>query len=314
MRSLLRAVITYITSQIMAMAICTNSIPLSTNKAEWEYLESMNIDDAIDELDDYLDTLDSPLDCVDNDDMLRLQEFDNYTSLLEDDIKTITMSDNEQYDESVGSEGFDPFESTCTRFATQGNAKPREPNKVSVQPDTKLPSLPKNKPAHSCLACAHLTSCRCAVTASIPTNNSAPSIHNQVILPAPTQHFLPQVYCFPHTIICIPQIYALPCTIIVASNPDEGIPKKRTRGKDRKKRRRRCGLCKKKVDRYPYINPYECGGVGGGRKQCDYFDVKEVRRCLRCEVGGGGNQYSCAATRGKTDDCEYFDNDGNCNR
>ena len=269
-------------------------------------IESMDVDDAIDEIDDFMDALlDRPRD-VDIDEIALLQEFFDDVSLLEDDIKTIPMSD-EQQAESDGNGGFDPYDASTKRFATQEDAKPREPNKVSVPPDTKLPSLPKNKPAHSCLACAHLTSCRCAVTASIPTNNSAPSVH-----PAPTQHFLPQVYCFPHTIICIPQMYALPCTIIVASNPDEGIPKKRTRGKDRKKRRRRCGLCKKKADRYPYINPYECGGVGGGRKKCEYFDVKEVRRCLRCEVGGGGNQYTCAATRGKTDDCEYFDNDGNC--
>jgi hypothetical protein len=105
---------------------------------------------------------------------------------------------------------------------------------------------------------------------------------------------------------------------MVGFNPESGMPVKRTRGPDRQQRVRRCGRCKGVPDlatKYPYIDPSKCGGIGGGmgggKKKCDYFDEEGVRRCRRCEQGSGGNQYNCAATRGKPDECEYFNENGN---
>ena len=107
-------------------------------------------------------------------------------------------------------------------------------------------------------------------------------LFNQALPPAHIRHSLPQVYAFPCAIVCVvlppaPIQWHLP-----QLNPDEKIPKKRTRGKDKKPRRkRRCGRCKEWKGPYPF----ECGGVSKGRQRCEYFDVKGARRCLRCMEG-----------------------------
>ena len=99
---------------------------------------------------------------------------------------------------------------------------------------------------------------------------------------------------------------------IIGSNPGTAVPDVCVRGKDRKKRKRRCKLC---IDNGMYTNPsHSCAGSGGGRdggrKSCDYFDAEGKRRCRRCLRFGSKQNldpYSCPAARECVNDCIYFE-------
>ena len=89
------------------------------------------------------------------------------------------------------------------------------------------------------------------------------------------------------------------------------IPAKRTGGKDKKPRTRRCGRCRECDGEYLF----ECDAKTGSRDRCNYFDEDGKRRCSRCNTFGKSGSdpsapYECAATRGHIDDCEYFDEKG----
>ena len=89
------------------------------------------------------------------------------------------------------------------------------------------------------------------------------------------------------------------------------VPLKRTRGKDKKPRTRRCGRCRDFKGEYVF----ECGGNAGNRDKCQYFDVDGTRRCKKCKTFGESGEhpsapYECAATKGHKNECEYFDEEG----
>ena len=247
-------------------------------------------------------------------------------SLLEDGgIGTAAMSDTF---ESDGRE----------RFAEWFEA-------LECAPEAHCSPLREKRKMHSCLACAHLPSCRCVEFAvesemvqmmsllqkercstnkCVATHSGAKKgpkgntrkggVWNELTARKTSTK---KQRCENLPLSSPPKNNNTPSTKL--SQQDgllfQILPLKRTRGKDKQPRRRRCGVCKDIPNRenlYPCIDPHKCGGVVRGRNKCEYFDDKEIRRCLRCKVGGGGNECSCAATRGKPDDCEHFDKGGNC--
>ena len=64
-----------------------------------------------------------------------------------------------------------------------------------------------------------------------------------------------------------------------AGNMETCVPARRSRGSDRgsTKRKRKCTICEQNGG----MHMYECGGQGGGKKRCDYFDQQGKRRYYR---------------------------------
>lgn len=99
------------------------------------------------------------------------------------------------------------------------------------------------------------------------------------------------------------------CTI--GDNPGTVKPLIKLRGMDKKQRIRRCKRCKDNK-MYDANIEHDCAGAGGNKRECDYFDKHNGRRCWRCFTHGINlNPYTCQATKGNPwegcrDDCTFF--------